>query len=128
MARFAYANLYQLYHLKEGLSQRAQHMIFNLKAIQRIALKMNTVNRCRYEDVLSSFKEILEDRSFLELCVTLEETYTKMYDQHGMNYSTEPAMHKNFFDFSDSQNCSPEDLVLFIDNALANVAIASDKC
>lgn len=130
MARFAFANLYQLYHLREGLSQRAQHMIFNLKAIQRIALKMNSISQCGYEDILSSFKEILEDSSFLELCVTLEETYTKTYDEHGiMSYSTEPSsMHKNFFDFSDSRNCSPEDLALIIDHALANVAIASDKC
>lgn len=130
MARFAFANLYQLYHLREGLSRRAQHMIFNLKAIQRIALKMNSISQCGYEDILSSFKEILEDSSFLELCVTLEETYTKTYDEHGiMSYSTEPSsMHKNFFDFSDSRNCSPEDLALIIDHALANVAIASDKC
>lgn len=135
MVRFALANLYQLFRYAEGnknpsfsLSQRVQHMVFNLKSIESIALKMKSVSLCKNQGIPSiSFKEISEDHSFVEMCVALEETSIEIYGQHGVSSDVKPTSLKNYFDFPHSRICTPKDLVLLIDYALKKLAIDPDR-
>lgn len=142
LARLSLANFIQLHYLarKNGnhtwnLSPIAQHLTFNLASIQKIALNIKSV-----EDLTGShgfhldFRETLKDPEFFKLCTILGKTYGMVHMQQNWNSATKNACIDDMRDLDvigtcSSQVCSPEDLIKFIELAVAEfmgVRIAED--
>lgn len=131
------ANFLQLHYLIEGgtdgsrlLSQRALHLIFNLKSIQSICRKMRSVGLTEIRGAVSNLMGKMEKNAFLELCIALEETYMAMYDQLEISSANAPTSFnyadENLHGLINAQVCSPEDLVHFVDMAFAKLSLDPD--
>lgn len=142
LARLSLANFIQLHYLarKNGnhtwnLSPIAQHLTFNLASIQKIALNIKSV-----EDLTGShgfhldFRETLKDPEFFKLCTILGKTYGMVHMQQNWNSATKNAWIDDMrvldvIGTCSSQVCNPEDLIKFIELAVAEfmgVRIAED--
>ncbi|XP_024170344.1 2-oxoglutarate and iron-dependent oxygenase JMJD4 isoform X1 [Rosa chinensis] len=132
LARLSFANLIQLQYLSrkngnhtQNLSPIAQHFTFNLVSIQKIASSISSL-----QDLTGShgfyldFKETLNDPGFIKLCAVLGKTYGTIHMQQNWNFDTKKAWIDDMKDLDvigtcNSQVCTPKDLVMFIQHALA---------
>ncbi|CAI9787324.1 unnamed protein product [Fraxinus pennsylvanica] len=129
MVRFSFANLVLLCNLTSDTeklswssSQVVPLVIFNLKSIQCIALKMESTGQWKNSGVSIDLRETMEDQTFMEFCNLMARTYGAIYEQSEKKSDADKAvledMELSFLDFSGSRICTPEDLVTFIDCAL----------
>lgn len=125
IARFSLVNLVILFHLHRDYENQiwssspvARHLALNLVSIQKIALKMKSV-----DDVAGSFelfmdlKETLDDPELLKLCMGLCRTYGMIHEEEKWTCEMKKASMLDFEDYN-SLISSPEDLVKFIDFAV----------
>lgn len=125
ISRFSLVNLVILFHLHRDYENQiwssspvARHLALNLVSIQKIALKMKSV-----DDVAGSFglfmdlKETLDDPELLKLCMGLCRTYGMIHDEEKWTCEMKKALMLDFEDYN-SLISSPEDLVKFIDFAV----------
>ncbi|KAL7222807.1 hypothetical protein ACSBR1_024497 [Camellia fascicularis] len=128
IARFSFANLVLLYLLVReyensirSSSQRACHIVFNLKSARNIALKMKSIDLSGNSGISTNFKENIEDSTFRELCAVLGRTYRILPESCKLNDITEALsddlMDIDLIESSASHVCTPEDLVILIDYA-----------
>ncbi|KAL0341455.1 UNVERIFIED_CONTAM: 2-oxoglutarate and iron-dependent oxygenase JMJD4 [Sesamum calycinum] len=129
MIRFAVANLLLLYQLTSdkrninwNLSEIARHLLFNLKSIQCIALKMKSV--AAWENRGINLMEIIVDHSFVEFCNVLGRTCNMTYNHSEKSFNPSQNLLEqeqlNLVDLFDSHICNPDKLVTFLDGALAS--------
>lgn len=124
LSRFSLVNVVILFHLRRDYENQnwssspvARHLALNLVSIQKIALKMKSVN-----DLAGSFgffmylKETLDDPEFLKLCMGFCRTYGMIHEEEKLTCEIKKALMLDFEDY-DSLISSPEDLVKFIDFA-----------
>lgn len=124
ISRFSLVNVVILFHLRRDYENQiwssspvARHLALNLVSIQKIALKMKSVN-----DLAGSFgffmylKETLDDPEFLKLCMGFCRTYGMIHEEEKWTCEIKKALMLDFEDY-DSLISSPEDLVKFIDFA-----------
>ncbi|KAH9720354.1 JmjC domain-containing protein [Citrus sinensis] len=124
LSRFSLVNVVILFHLRRDYENQiwssspvARHLALNLVSIQKIALKMKSVN-----DLAGSFgffmylKETLDDPEFLKLCMGFCRTYGMIHEEEKWTCEIKKALMLDFEDY-DSLISSPEDLVKFIDFA-----------
>ncbi|KAL0441028.1 UNVERIFIED_CONTAM: 2-oxoglutarate and iron-dependent oxygenase JMJD4 [Sesamum radiatum] len=127
MIRFAVANLLLLYQLTSdkrninwNLSEIARHLLFNLKSIQCIALKMKSV--AAWENRGINLMEIIVDHSFVEFCNVLGRTCNMTYNHSEKSFNPSQNLLEqeqlNLVDLFDSHICNPDKLVTFLDGAL----------
>lgn len=135
MVRITCANLVQLHHLAKSneptdliSSQRAQNIIFNLKSIQTVALKMKTVGVEAYRGFMIDCRKMLEEATTLELCNLFERTYGMIHQQQKVSYNMKPGDDLTLFDFFKSAGgcvCTPEDLVNFINTTFGTLSLTA---
>ncbi|KAG8378810.1 hypothetical protein BUALT_Bualt07G0023600 [Buddleja alternifolia] len=125
--RFALANLVLLYQLTNSQrninwssSQMAQLLLFNLKRIQSITVKMKSEDAwVNHRSEMISLRETVEDQSFVEFCDALGRTYSKMiYGNSETNFNlNQTLLEFKFLDLFGSRICNPDELVTFIASA-----------
>ncbi|KAK4437293.1 2-oxoglutarate and iron-dependent oxygenase JMJD4 [Sesamum alatum] len=129
---FALANLVLLYQLTSderninwSSSEIARHLLFNLKSIQCITLKMKTV--AAWENRGINLMETIVDHSFVEFCNTLGRTCNMMYSHSEKSFNPSQNLLEqkqlNLVDLFGSPICNPDELVAFLDGALELVGI-----
>ncbi|KAH6770616.1 2-oxoglutarate and oxygenase superfamily protein [Perilla frutescens var. hirtella] len=126
MIRFALANFVLLYQLTSSKAincssfEMAQLLLFNLKNIKCITLKMKSEaawQNCGI--VVIDLVETIEDQSFMEFCNTLGRTYSKIYNLSDINFNhSQPLLEHEqisvLYPFG-SHICNPDNLITFLD-------------
>ncbi|XP_024025320.1 jmjC domain-containing protein 4 isoform X2 [Morus notabilis] len=136
LARICFANLVQVCHqlrdaenLVWSLPSKIRHLTLNLVSIQKVALKMKSMEGLTRNHVLHlDFRETLDDPEFFELCMAWEKTYGTIYNQQKCDYHLEKSLTCDIRDLDiirtlASQVSTPEDLVIFIDNIITKLVI-----
>lgn len=135
MIRFALANFVLLYQLKHdnrlinwGSSQMARLLLFNLKNIKCVTLKMQSVAAYENRDIaVIDLMKTIEDQSFMEFCDALGRSYSMMFNHSKMNFTPNYILlkHKqlNLLDPFHSYIRNPNDLVMFVDCAFKVVGV-----
>ncbi|KAK9278901.1 hypothetical protein L1049_028482 [Liquidambar formosana] len=134
IARFSFANLVQLDYLLGNNENPirstfpiARHLALNLISTQKIALKMRSVEclQAGNHGSLLDFRDTLDDPKFLELCMVLCRTYGLIHKHWECTYDKNASMDDlrdlDFIKKFDSLECTPEDLVRFIDYAVTRL-------
>ncbi|KAJ9568379.1 hypothetical protein OSB04_004345 [Centaurea solstitialis] len=133
MVRFSFANIVQLCHLarssqfaKWRSSCKAQHLIFNLKSTKDIAIKMKLTCLSENHNFSLDFRSILEEPTFLKLCIQLERTYDFIHDQHPQidntkKYSMDDLVDMGSLNLFSTVVRNPQNLVTLIDQTLQNL-------
>ncbi|KAK6148337.1 hypothetical protein DH2020_019249 [Rehmannia glutinosa] len=125
--RFALSNLVLVYQLKNdnrnidlSSSQMARFLLFNLRNIKCITLKMKYVAAWQNRGIfIINLMETIKDQSFVEFCNALGRTYSTACNHSEINFDPNQffSEHKQLVLFG-SQICSPDELVSFLDCAL----------
>ncbi|KAF5957529.1 hypothetical protein HYC85_004754 [Camellia sinensis] len=117
IARFSFANLVLLYLLVReyensirSSSQRACHIVFNLKSARNIALKMKSIDLSGNSGISTNFKENI--RGFH---IPILPESCKLNDIS--EALSDDLMDIDLIESSASHVCTPEDLVILIDYA-----------
>ncbi|KAI3454456.1 hypothetical protein Pfo_011119 [Paulownia fortunei] len=130
LIRFALANLVLLHQLSSdkrninwSSSQMARRLLFNLKNIQCITLKMKSEAAWQNRGTaMINLMETIEDQSFMEFCNALGRTYSMMYNNSEIffnpNQNFLELKQLNLFDLFGSHICNPDELVRLVDDAL----------
>ncbi|MED6211174.1 hypothetical protein PIB30_071164 [Stylosanthes scabra] len=104
----------------------SQHLLMNLGSIRKVASEMKDKhalngNRDRAVDIMKT----LEDPRFRKLCMDIGRTYLMIHEQSHLSFHFERASLIEIADltvlkaYTSSQFYTPEDLIEFIDNAVA---------
>ncbi|XP_057952213.1 arginine-specific demethylase JMJ20 [Malania oleifera] len=141
IVRFCFANLVLLCYLLRdhnptwSSSPMAQTLALNLVSIQKIALKMKFDQGLAANIDFVDFRETLDNTDFVKLCTVLSKTYGMIHEQMIHEQWEQSCDIKKIlvdglraFDFmktSSSEIRTPEDLVNFIDIALAELGCVS---
>ncbi|XP_060967962.1 arginine-specific demethylase JMJ20 isoform X1 [Cannabis sativa] len=129
LARVCFANLVQICHLRGdgersvcNMSPVAQQLTSNLVSIQKIALKVNSL-----EGLTKTHKshfnstETLSNPEFIKLCMVLEKTYGVIYSQQTSDYHSKRSLVDDIRDLDIIKGhtfevSTPEDLAKLIDH------------
>ncbi|WVZ18359.1 hypothetical protein V8G54_005681 [Vigna mungo] len=132
MSYFTLANLVLLRYINRrygsatgSSSTIAQHLSMNLGCLRKTASEMKHVralegnNNC-VVDIIKAF----EDPRFSKLCMHVGRTYAMVHEQSHLASDFESSTMTDLVDFNDSKSYTsqiytPEDLIQFIDNAVA---------
>lgn len=133
LVRISFANLVQLYYLSSSsestnwkLSDGAQNIIFNLKSVRNIALKMKSAGVEANHDSGITCRRLLGDSTFLELCKSLDSAYGRIHEQCNVSCSSkhgDDVKLLEFFESSTSQVCTPKDLASLIDDVCTKFSL-----
>lgn len=129
MIRFALANFVLLYQLtsSEGFingssSEMTQLLLFNLKNIKCITLKMKSEASWQNRGIAAiDVVQTIKDQSFMEFCNTLGRKFSMMYNLGDINFneSRPPLDYEQISVLHPfgSHICNPDNLVTFLDYA-----------
>lgn len=132
MSYFTLANLVLLRYTNRrngstagGSSTIAQHLSMNLGCLRKIASEMKHMralegNHKCVVDIIKAF----EDPRFSKLCMHVGRTYAMVHEQSHLASDFESTTMSDLVDFNDwksytSQIYTPEDLIKFVDNGVA---------
>ncbi|KAL4360350.1 hypothetical protein AHAS_Ahas08G0168600 [Arachis hypogaea] len=104
----------------------AQHLLMNLGSIRKVASEMKDRHALKgNQDRAVDIIETLEDPRFCKLCMDIGRTYAMIHEESHLSFDFESASAGEIADLTvlkahtSSQFYTPEDLVEFIDNAVA---------
>lgn len=129
LIRFALANFILLYQLTSSKgfidtssSEMAQRLLFNLKSIKCITLKMKSEDGWQNCGIATiHLLETIEDQTFIDFCNTLDRTYTMTCNlsETNLNQSEKLLKHDQLRALYpiDSHIRNPDNLITFLDHA-----------
>nr|KYP53927.1 JmjC domain-containing protein 4 [Cajanus cajan] len=138
MSYFALANLVILRYINRrygsttgSSSTIAQHLSMNLGCLRKIASEMKHMHALEgnQDCVVDVIKAFLDPR-FSKLCMHVGRTYTMIHEQSHLSSDFESTSMSDLVDLNDmkaytSQINTPEDLIKFIDNGVAELSDCS---
>ncbi|KAL1347268.1 hypothetical protein AAHE18_08G246300 [Arachis hypogaea] len=133
ISRFTLANIVLLCYINgrhgnitQISSTIAQHLLMNLGSIRKVASEMKDRHALKgNQDRAVDIIETLEDPRFCKLCMDIGRTYAMIHEESHLSFDFESASAGEIADLTvlkahtSSQFYTPEDLVEFIDNAVA---------
>ncbi|KAK7835162.1 jmjc domain-containing protein 4 [Quercus suber] len=135
ITHFCLANLVQLCHLLRDCknptwssSTVARHLALNLRSLRNIAVKINSIGGVAgSHGFFLDIRETLDDPTFLNLCVGLENTFGMIHKKQSFCFDTKKDLVDDLTSLDiirtyGSQICTAKDLVRFIDIAIAIVS------
>ena len=106
----------------------AQHLLMNLGSIRKIASQMKDMHALEgNQDSVVDMIKTFEDPRFSKFCMDLGRTYVMIHEQSHLSFDFERASMGDLVDlnilkaYASSQVYTPEDLINFIDNAIAEL-------
>lgn len=98
----------------------ADHTVWNLIYIRRVALRMESTSLTENRGVLFDIQKIWKDPFFVELFSALNRTYENLYGQSGLNWLDKDAQnnvinHRDLINGVGSVVSSPRSLISLID-------------
>ncbi|KAL6524504.1 hypothetical protein OROHE_016175 [Orobanche hederae] len=133
--RFAVASLILLYQLSVNIrniecskSQMVRLLLFNLKNIKCISLKMKSESAWPNRGIaMINLVETIEDELFIDFCNALARNYCTACNHSEINFYPNQFLLEHeeisLFDLFKSRICNPDDLVSFLDCAFKLLGI-----
>ncbi|XP_021889029.1 jmjC domain-containing protein 4 isoform X2 [Carica papaya] len=121
--QFSLANVVQLHNLYKNyehpilFSHVGQNLALNLVSIQKILLKMKSIDGLPENKSNVDLREVLDDPDFLKLCTSLDRTYSMIHEEQHRSFDAKDTLMVKLGDHS--QISSIEDLISFIDHAVS---------
>ncbi|KAK7301555.1 hypothetical protein RJT34_12422 [Clitoria ternatea] len=134
MSYFTLANLVLLHYINTrnesgtgSSSTIVQHLLMNVGCLRKIASEMKHMDALEgnHDCVLDMIKAF-EDPRFSKLCMQLGRTYVMIHEQFYLSSDFESISISDLVDLNimtSSQIYTPEDLIKFIDNSVAELSI-----
>lgn len=131
LSYFALAHLMLLFYVNgsaTGVSSTvAQQLSMNIGSIRNIASEMKHMHALEGNlDCIVDMIKAFEDPRFSKFCMQVGKTYFMIHEQSNLSSDFESAsmvdlVNLNALEAHTSQVCTPEDLIKFIDNAVAEL-------